>query len=111
MDGTKVKASKRQWVISMIALVITLSVLVPLGIAHNAYPQGETYRTGRYIARDVGTDRPEFASRSSPATNPVWVRLFQDQRYFFSVVGIIGIIVFIVNFPPINKTFIKKVGV
>jgi hypothetical protein len=75
-----------------VLLVIVFAVVLTLvTVAENAYPQGESYPTGRWIARDVGPDRPEYAQTPSPSSNPTWVRVSQNNDWII-LVAIIGLL-------------------
>jgi hypothetical protein len=80
-------------ILLIVALVVSLSLCVVTGIA-NTYPQGEVYATGGSVLRsDISLrEVPEYGQKPSPSSNPEWVRMFQNTKWFVPV-GIFGVII------------------
>jgi len=84
----------RNWskFLSMVILFLTLLLFGFVAVSHYAYPQGESYFTGKWLAQDIGPDKPEYANEPSSSSNPAWVRFFQDKSGLLAVIGLAGLI-------------------
>jgi hypothetical protein len=82
--------------IHVLLIIIYIFILTASIFAYNSYPQGETYGTGNWVARDFGPDVPEYATSPSPARNPLWVGIIQNYGKFILTVCFIGLIISVV---------------
>ncbi len=92
--------------LSIISLILCAIVLTLLAVAHYAYPQGESYPTGKRttLGDAAGTEVPEYATTTSPESNPGWVRFLQNNGEIIGIVGMFGIICSLVRLIDRKKT-------
>lgn len=92
--------------LSIIGLILCAIVLTLLAVAHYAYPQGESYPTGKWttLGDAVGTEVPEYATTPSPESNPGWVRFLQNNGEIIGIVGMFGLLFLLVSLTNLKKT-------
>lgn len=96
--------------LSVTGLILCTIVLTLLFVAHYAYPQGESYPTGKWttLGDAAGTGVPEYATTPSPESNPGWVRFLQNNGEIIGIAGVFGLLFSLVRLIDRKKT--KKVS-
>ena len=85
--------------LSIAGLILCTIVLTLLALAHYAYPQGESYPTGRWttLGNAAGTEVPEYDTTPSPKSNPSWVRFLQSNGEIIGIVSMLGCVISLIN--------------
>jgi hypothetical protein len=75
-------------------LLVSVVTLILSGVANWSFPQGEYYPTGRYEQlSNEWMERPEYNQMPSPESNPIWVRVFQNNTVLLALASFVGIFV------------------
>jgi hypothetical protein len=92
--------------LSIIGLILCAIALTLLAVAHYAYPQGQSYPTGKWTTSGgaAGTEVPEYAATPSPESNPGWVRFLQNNGEIIGIVGMFGLLFSLVRLIDWKKT-------
>jgi hypothetical protein len=79
-------------------------------VAHIAYPQGESYPTGRWttLGNAAGTEVQEYATAPSPESNPGWVRFLQNNWGIIGIFSIFGLLFSLIDLTDLIEQIKKR---